>query len=177
MKKMLFVIAVVMTLSAGAHKSVHADNHKFYLSVTKVNYNADQQALQLVTRAFIDDIELAIKTRYGVALRLDTDEEQTSLANEFFQRYIERMMRFSADGSSYSPNFAGYTFEGDQIVLLIEFAGVTLDEDSVIAFENRLLTGLFDEQQNLMHFYFFGAKKSKVLSKEDPAFNWVLGSR
>jgi len=110
-------------------------------------------------------------------LRLDTDEEQTSLANEFFQRYIERMMRFSANGSSYSPNFAGYTYEGDQIVLLIEYAGVTLDEDSVIAFENRLLTGLFDEQQNLMHFYFFGAKKSKVLSKEDPAFNWVLGSR
>ena len=46
MKKMLFVIAVVMTMSAGAHKPIHADNHKFYLSVTKVNYNAEQQALQ-----------------------------------------------------------------------------------------------------------------------------------
>lgn len=177
MKKFLFVFAVVMTWSAGAYKPIHVINHKFYLSVTKVNYNAEQQALQLVTRAFIDDIELAIQTRYGVALNLDTDQEQTLLANELLQRYIERMMRFSANETSYSPHFAGYTYEGDQIVLLTEFAGVNLSQDSDIAFENRLLTGLFDEQQNLTHFYVFGTKKSKVLSKEDPVFNWDLASR
>jgi hypothetical protein len=87
------------------------------------------------------------------------------------------MLGFSANETSYSPHFAGYTYEGDQIVLLTEFAGVNLSQDSDIAFENRLLTGLFDEQQNLTHFYVFGTKKSKVLSKEDPVFNWDLASR
>lgn len=177
MKKFLLFIAVLMTCSAGAYQPVHVVNHKFYLSVTKVNYNAEQRALQLVTRAFIDDIELAIQTRYGVTLNLDTEQEQTSLANEFFQRYIKRMMGFNADETPYSPSFAGYTYEGDQIVLLIEFADVNLGEDSDITLENRLLTGLFDEQQNLVHFYVFGAKKSKVLSKEDPVFNWDLARR
>jgi hypothetical protein len=176
MKKFLFFMAVIMTWSAGAYKPAHVINHKFYLSVTKVNYNAEQKALQLVTRAFIDDIELAIQTRYGVALNLDTEQERTLLVNGYFQHYIKRMMGFNADEISYSPNFAGYTYDGDQIVLLTEFAGVHLDKDSDVTFENRLLTGLFDEQQNLTHFYVFGEKKSKVLSKEDPVFKWDLAS-
>ena len=41
-----------------------ADDHEYYVSVTKVEYAQEQKALQIIAQIFIDDFEELIRKRY-----------------------------------------------------------------------------------------------------------------
>ena len=40
--------------------------HKFYVSVTNVTYSEKNEALQITSRVFIDDLEEVLKERYDI---------------------------------------------------------------------------------------------------------------
>jgi len=42
--------------------------HKFYISVTNVDYSSKDQAIQIITRVFVDDMDAVLKERYGCLL-------------------------------------------------------------------------------------------------------------
>ena len=44
-------------------------SHKYYLSLTQIEYNKDQDSLEVIINVFMDDIELAINKEYGVDLK------------------------------------------------------------------------------------------------------------
>jgi len=44
-----------------------SDFHKFYLSVTQVNYSEKEHSLQMTSRIFIDDLNNLLLKRYGIA--------------------------------------------------------------------------------------------------------------
>ena len=66
-------------------------------------------------------------------------------------------------------NFAGFTDQNDQIVLLSEFSVIPSDEFE-IKVTNALITDAYSEQQNLVHFRMNQKKQSLVLTKERPFF-------
>ena len=43
-----------------------ASTHKFYVSVTNVVYSEKEDALQITSRIFIDDLEKLLEERYGI---------------------------------------------------------------------------------------------------------------
>ena len=57
-------LGIVLTLSS------FAGLHKFYLSVTNVDYAEKEESLQIISRIFVDDMENALKTRYDFDARL-----------------------------------------------------------------------------------------------------------
>jgi hypothetical protein len=65
--------------------------------------------------------------------------------------------------------FAGFTYQNDQIVLLSEFNFVPSD-DFEIKVINTLITDIYSEQQNLVHFRMNQKKQSEVLTKERSFF-------
>jgi hypothetical protein len=151
---------------------VEAIEHKFYLSVSKVNYSVEDKALQMVSRVFIDDIELAINQRYGIVLALDTEAEQKSMTQQTISRYLSRMLQLRVNNELVESHLVGYTYEADQILLLVEFKDITFSTTTNMEFQNRLLTDVFEEQQNLVHFTLPNFKKSVVLSRERDSFKW-----
>ena len=38
--------------------------HKYYISVTQINYVKEKESVQITSRLFIDDFENALKTNY-----------------------------------------------------------------------------------------------------------------
>lgn len=167
----LAFLSLTLTFSGKTH-TVEAIEHKFYLSVSKVNYSEEDKALQMVSRVFIDDLELAINQRYGIVLALDTEAEQKTLAQQTISRYLSRMLQLRVNNELIESRFIGYTYEADQILLLVEFKGITFSPPTNMEFQNRLLTDVFDEQQNLVHFTLPSFKKSVVLSRERDSFKW-----
>lgn len=167
----LAFLFLTLTFSSKTY-TVEAFEHKFYLSVSKVNYSEEDKALQMVSRVFIDDLELALNKRYGVALALDTEAEQKALAQKTISRYLTRMLQLRVNNELVESQFIGYTYEADQILLLVEFKSITFSTSTNIEFQNRLLTDVFDEQQNLVHFTLPSFKKSVVLSRERDSFKW-----
>ena len=49
--------------------------HKYYISVTQVNYVQEKQSLQITSRIFIDDFENLLRERYDDTIILAEKDE------------------------------------------------------------------------------------------------------
>ena len=140
--------------------------HKFYLSVTNVGYSEKDDALQITSRIFIDDFEAVLLERYDFNAALATENE-SALAKEYIEKYIRTKFSIQIDGNAVDFEFIGAKYEDDLIICYIEVPQVKLDDHKSIAIQNEVLTDLYDEQQNVVHFKIKERKKSFVLIKEN----------
>ena len=62
-------------------------DHKFYLSVTQMEFDADKNRITAISRVFVDDLEETLRQRYDVQLALGTDRE-----DEKASFYIRRVL-------------------------------------------------------------------------------------
>ena len=58
--------------------------HKYYISVTQINYIEDKQSVQITARIFIDDFENILRARYDKSITLAGKDEPETI-NTFIQ--------------------------------------------------------------------------------------------
>ena len=138
--------------------------HKFYVSVTNIQYSEEDNSLQITSRIFIDDLENVLEERYGVELQLDTEKESKE-TNFYVEKYMRSKLVFKADGKERAFLFLGKKYDNDLIVCYLEIEDIDLPKLKTIEVENDILTDMFEEQQNIVHFRVNGKKKSFVLVK------------
>lgn len=136
--------------------------HKFYVSVTNIQYSKEDNSLQITSRIFIDDLENVLEERYGVEMNLATEKESEE-ANFYIEKYMRSKLVISADGKNKAFVFLGKKYDNDLIICYLEIEDIDLPEHKTIEVENDILTDLFEEQQNIVHFRINGEKKSFVL--------------
>lgn len=134
--------------------------HKFYVTTTVVDYKSDTKVLQVTTQLFLDDLELALKTK-DPKLRLAPDSDSLTVSN-LLKDYFKAHFRFEMQGKILPYTFLGKKYETDIAVCYIE---VPLEETKTIIIENRLLLELFDSQRNIIHFKHGTRRKSYMLQK------------
>lgn len=139
--------------------------HKFYVSVTNVDYSEKEQSLQIISRIFIDDMEAALKARYEIDPALATEAESPQ-ADAYIERYFRTKFSVSVNGQRQEYQFLGKRYDKDLLVCYLELPGVPQASLKSVEINNSLLTDLFEEQRNLVHFNILGTKKSFVLTFE-----------
>lgn len=140
--------------------------HKFYISVTQVRYSEKDEALQITSRVFIDDINMVLSQRYDTSTALgSTEESETDVA--VLEKYLRSKFIVRVNGETVAYTFLGKKYDADMLILYIEAPKVTLENTTSISVENEILTDLYDEQQNVLHYNIKGIKKSFVLLKSD----------
>ncbi len=154
---LLFLFVVSVPLSS------FTTTHKFYVSVTQVDYNAKQQSLQIVSRVFIDDIEELLKERYDKSTNLDKDEESPGV-DKNLAIYLNQKLQFVVNGEEVSFKFLGKEYEDDLIICYLEIENIT--SLNTIEITNQVLMDLFEEQQNIVHVKKGNQRKSLILEKE-----------
>jgi hypothetical protein len=140
--------------------------HKFYISVTNIKYSQKDNALQITTRVFVDDMNTVLKERYGIDAVLGTEDEST-VDQEYLEKYVRSKFRITRNGKTADYTLLGKKYETDVVILYVEVPNIDLQNVISIGVENEILTDLFDEQQNVVHFNIDGNKKSFVLLKSD----------
>jgi uncharacterized protein DUF6702 len=140
--------------------------HKFYVSVSNVAYSEKDKALQITSRVFIDDFEKVLEERYGLDAQLATPSE-SKLADEYIEKYFKTKFIFLIDDEVRPYQFLGKKYDNDVIICYLEILDIDLEKIKSIAVQNELLTDLFDEQQNVVHFKIKDKKKSFVLIREN----------
>ncbi len=143
-------------------------DHKFYLSVTQMEFDSDKNRITAISRVFVDDLEETLRQRYDVQLALGTDRED-AMASFYISRYLEQKLIVEMNNEPLEFTFAGFTYQNDQIILLSEFKLIPSD-DYEIKVTNTLITDAYSEQQNLVHFRMNQKKQSEVLTKERSFF-------
>ena len=138
--------------------------HKFYVSITKIEYVKEKKSLQIITKIFTDDIEDALQHRYDPSISLDTKKE-TEAADEYLQKYILQKLNIKVNGKPVQLNFIGKEYDVDMLVAYIEVTNVPNLKS--IEIENKVLMEMFPEQQNIIHLKTTNSRKSLMLDKDE----------
>ena len=139
--------------------------HKFYVSVTNVNYAEKEDALQITTRIFIDDFEAVLLERYDIQTKLATDKE-SPIADEYIEKYLRTKLVFRLNNEVRAFDFLGKRYDNDVMICYLELNKVEYPMLKNLEIQNEILTDLFEEQQNVVHLKIKDKKKSFVLIKE-----------
>ena len=137
-------------------------NHKFYVSVTEIEYNEKSESLQIISRIFIDDLEDLLQTRYDKELRLGNNNESSSVP-AYLKKYLNKKFEIELNGKPVEVKYLGKEYEDDMVLLYFEIPKVS--SFSEISIKNALLTDMFSEQKNLVHVTYKGITKSLILNK------------
>ena len=137
--------------------------HPYHVSVCDIVYNQEAQAIQISQRIFLDDLE--------EALQLSNDDpkfilmEDSTTSHQYLEAYFQEHFTLVINGDQAAYDFLGGEIEDDAIWCYIEVAEVSKLES--IALTSTLLTEVFDDQKNLVHFKVSGDKKSFILTETE----------
>ncbi|WBX72284.1 DUF6702 family protein [Tenacibaculum retecalamus] len=134
--------------------------HKYYISLTEIEYKEKTQSVQMIMNVFIDDIETAINKDYNVDLQLTTKDEFKKV-DELFLNYLQKHFKIKVNNNDVTYNFIGKEYDGDIVYFYLEVENIkTLNS---IEIQNDVLVNHFPEQQNLIK----TAHKSLFLDKKN----------
>ncbi|HET7360453.1 MAG TPA: DUF6702 family protein [Salinimicrobium sp.] len=155
MKKYLFLIFLLPLLSFTAI-------HKYYVSMTEIEFSKENNSLQIISRVFTDDMQKMLQTRYNEEIVLAKGMEHPA-ADKFLEKYVLDRIDISVNGTPKKLNFLGKEYDKDQLVLYIEIEEVP--NVKAISVRNEMLTGLFPDQKNVVHVEVGEENKSLLLSR------------
>ncbi len=162
MKKYLLLILFFPLLTASAP-------HKFYVSITKIEYVKEKQSLQVITKIFTDDIEKALQQQYDPSISIGTKKE-TEKDTDFLKSYILQHLKISVNGKPATLNYIGQEYDIDMVDAYIEITNVK--DLKSLKVENKMLFDIFEEQQNIIHLKTPTTRRSLILERDKP--NGVL---
>ncbi|WP_432411680.1 DUF6702 family protein [Rasiella sp. SM2506] len=142
-----------------------SSNHKFYVSITTIEYAPKEQTLQLITKIFLDDIEDALETRYGRKFNFNSKKE-TKEDGEILKEYVFQKIKINVNGTPATFKYIGKEYDIDVVKLYIEIPNISTLQS--IEVENKVLLEMFDEQQNIIHVKTNAARRSLILEKQNP---------
>lgn len=142
-----------------------ATAHKFYVSVSKIEYSEKDRSLQMITTLFADDLENTLKARYGDKVSLDPEKE-TQLDQQLLKEYILKKLQITVDGQVRELDYIGREYENDIVRVYIEVPEV--EDPNKVAIHAAWLFELFEEQQNIIHMKKGDTRRSLVLEPDNP---------
>ncbi len=139
--------------------------HKFYVSITKVEYIEEEETLQIIAKIFTEDLENTLRERYHPEIYLDSKKE-TQAEEDYILKYINKKVNIKVNDSPVTLDYIGKEYDNDIIKIYFEVKNVSALNSFEI--ENRILMEMFQEQQNIIHFKKNKLRKSLTLDVDNP---------
>ena len=136
--------------------------HKHYISLTKIDFIEDKNAVQITMKFFLDDIEHALETRLEQPMELATKEEH-SMANKYLETYLRQKFKIWINSEEQNYSYLGKEYENNEVFFYIEIDNI--QEINTIEVENSMLFELFPEQQNYVKLNLNNVQKTFILVK------------
>ena len=138
--------------------------HKYYVSVTQLEYVEDQKSVQIINRVFIDDLERLFRERYDESITL-AEKNESKTIDSYTEKYFKEKLTILIDGKVQELKFIGKEYEDDIIYTYFEIEGI--EKINTMEISNEILFELFEEQQNIVRTKVYKKNKSFILLKEN----------
>ncbi len=155
--KYIILLAIVPLLAFAAA-------HKYYVSITQIDYIKEKQSVQITTRLFVDDLERLIRMRYDETITLASREEP-KIVDTYIEKYISEKMVIKINGKVPKMVFIGKEYENDIVYCYFEIEKVA----SISSFEisNQVFFDVFPEQKNIVRTDINNENNSFILIKQN----------
>jgi len=154
-KQLLFIIAFALFSFTSVHK--------YYVSITQIEYVKEKQSLQIISRIFVDDFEKLIRNRYDSNITLNNNEDEV-IIDQYVKKYLLEKIDISINGQAKAISFIGKKYDDDIMYCYLEIENIA----SMKSFEikNKVLFDLFDDQKNIVRTNINDKNKTFVLIPE-----------
>ncbi|PIB32757.1 DUF6702 family protein [Olleya marilimosa] len=154
-KQLLFIIAFALFSFTSVHK--------YYVSITQIEYVKEKQSLQIISRIFVDDFEKLIRNRYDSNITLNNNEDEV-IIDQYVKKYLLEKIDISINGQAKAISFIGKKYDDDIMYCYLEIENIA----SIKSFEikNKVLFDLFDDQKNIVRTNINDKNKTFVLIPE-----------
>lgn len=139
--------------------------HKFYVSVTQINFVAEKKTIQITTRIFIDDLNNTLEKKHKKKFYIGSIKE-TSEEVDWLKKYIETNFSLKVNGKGKEIVFLDKEIEDD--VLICYLIVKNISKINSLEVKNMLLFDFLPEQQNIIHTQVLTQKKSALLTSDHP---------
>jgi len=137
--KLLVALAVLPLFAFGIHK--------YYISLTQVEYIQEKESLQIISRYFIDDMEYALEKEYLQSFQLSTNQELDSV-DLYYKKYLAQHIKIQVNDSLYQFNYIGKEYDDDIVYFYLEIP--QLKDLKSLEIKNTTLFNYFPDQQNII---------------------------
>ena len=121
--------------------------HKYYVSVTQIEYVEATKSLQVITRIDAEDMELTLQERYDKSIELTGLNEQPSV-DDYIEKYLHKKLNIKVNDKSISLKFIGKKYDNDQVVCYLETKNIESLKNLEVT--NTVLFDKFIQQKNII---------------------------
>lgn len=136
--------------------------HTFHTSLMQMEYNPQEQLVEISVQVFSHDLETVLSRRNGKTVRLD----RTAGVDKLVLSYLQDTINITnGDGQAKTLSWVGMEAKADAVWLYVEakmpegLAGAQV--------RNRILFDLLDDQVNIVHAKYDGRKADLVFKPGD----------
>jgi hypothetical protein len=159
--KFLYTLAAIFHFSA-----LSFFVHPMHVSVTEIEFDEKNKALEIMMRVFIDDLELSIKNKLNHP-NLDLLEPKNGKTlDQMAAEYLNSNFKISLDGKTQQTVYLGHEREDDALIFYIEVSKIK--KFKIIQIQNTIITETHEDQNNLVNVTVRETVKSLRLTKNTP---------
>jgi len=137
--------------------------HKFYVSVTQIEYVKEKESVEIVMRIFIEDLEKLLRERYDKNITLNASKSEKQI-DSYIENYIAKKVLIKVNKNPLDFKFLGKEYEDDIVFCYLEIEDVSEITDFEIS--NTLFFEVFNEQQNIIKTNINSEMESFVLTSQ-----------
>ncbi len=141
--------------------------HPIHLSVTEITYSEKDKAIQIMSRIFIDDLELAIQNQLKQPTLDLLDPKNGLTLDQMASGYLKEHLKVKLDGKLQIIKLLGHEIEDVAIVFYIEIENVKKIKSLEVL--NDVIMEAHGDQSNIVHITYKSPVKSVRLLREKPS--------
>ena len=141
----VFTLLFSITLLLGNTSNAH----KFYMSITDMEYNSKSKSLQISMKLFVDDIEQVLEKEQDVRMLLGTEKEHPN-TDQFIKTYLKTHFFIEQSKGSIPITFIGKEVDKDYAWIYLEVKNFKVKDETLVT--NSMLLDYFTEQTNKINY-------------------------
>ncbi len=141
--------------------------HPIHVSVTEIEFDEKDKALEIMMRVFIDDLELSLRNSLNQP-ELDILNPKNGVTiDQLVSNYLKNHFKITLDNKPQKTTYLGHERESEAFIFYIEVSNVK--KWKTITIQNDIIIATHDDQSNLVHVTVKDKIKSLRLTKNTPA--------
>lgn len=149
-----------MALATWLSISAFLVSHPFFISMTDINYNNKNKAVEVSVRIFTDDFEKTLRKNCNCKVDLLNAPDKKAMEN-LVNYYVLKHLQIKINGQTQNLEFMGYQKEEESTWNYFQVKNV--GQVSKIEINNTLLHDYKPEQINMLHIKANGKEQTDKL--------------
>lgn len=149
--------------------------HPLHVSVTEIEFDQKDRALEIMMRVFIDDLELSLRNSLNQPELDILNPPKGVTVDDLADNYLSKHFMIALDNKPQKTVYLGHEREAEAFVFYIEVKNV--EKWNTIRIHNDIIMATYDDQSNIVHVFVGDNVRSLRLTRNTPADELTFNNR